>query len=169
MTACTGTATTVTTTTQTATTIIDECAPSSCGRACAVKRGSGVIQTAVPYAKPATLEDSFDSNNTLVLNGRDIPGPGSGNWGQWYDNLKNAGGTITIDNDNGDGGSNTAVAAITWGDKPAAIVVQELKGCIAVLCYSLVGKSIHASTIPSEVVYTSLDNHNGGVVPLRSN
>jgi hypothetical protein len=100
-----------------------------------VKRGGGVIQTAVPYA------DNLDNNNTLVLNGRDMPGDGSGNWKAWYDELKRAGGTSVIKNEIGDGGSNTAVAAITWGDSPAAIVVQELSGCIAVMCYSIVGKS----------------------------
>jgi hypothetical protein len=111
-----------------------------------VKRGGGVIQTAVPYAEPATLDDSFNSNRTLVLNGRDLPGPGSGNWGEWYDNSKGKrGGTITIDNSQGDLGSNTAVVYIVVANKPAAIVVQELSGCVAVLCYSSVGKFIHAS------------------------
>ncbi|KAH7091199.1 hypothetical protein FB567DRAFT_268280 [Paraphoma chrysanthemicola] len=142
MTACTGSATTVTTTTQTTTTIADVCEPSSCGRACAVKRGGRVIQTAVPYPEAATLGESSDSNDTLVLSGRDIRGPGSGNWQDFYDDVKAASGTTLIKNDQADGmvSAWTAVARVRWAG-PSAIVVEELTGCIAILCYSRVGKS----------------------------
>lgn len=136
-----------------ATSIPDECAPSSCGRACAVKRGAKPIQTAVPYPEPAALGESPESNETVVLNGRNIPGAGSGNWGQWYDELKARPGTILIDNNNGDGESNTAIAAVTWGIQQQAIVVENLKGCIAVVCSSPVGKSSHAPNVPPRPCY----------------
>jgi hypothetical protein len=101
----------------------------------------------VPYSELKTLEESFTSNNTLTLESRDFPAPGNGNWGQWYKDLKAAKGTITIDNEAGYGLSNSAVATINFrGSDKQAIVVENLKGCIAVLCASHVGESNHTTS-----------------------
>ncbi|KAJ4351398.1 uncharacterized protein N0V89_006740 [Didymosphaeria variabile] len=71
---------------------------------------------------------------------RDIPSPGSGDWGQWYDNLLGKkDNLVLVENEVGVLGTNTAVAQVIWGDEARNIVVQGLHGCFALFCISPIG------------------------------
>ncbi|KAF1959973.1 hypothetical protein CC80DRAFT_545396 [Byssothecium circinans] len=137
VTACTGSATTVSTTTQTATTVQKFCEKTSCGNACARTRERRVAPSDTPKLdKPPALEDHLDSSNLTIF---DTPEPGTGDWGDWYEKLRRKGETITIVNDNGVLGTNTAIAQVMWGNTKQNILVENLVGCIAVFCVSNIG------------------------------
>ena len=130
ITACTGSATTYTTTTQTATTIEDECAPTSCGRACrAAKRNKGVIPTAAPQLDSSgDIDISLEPYDTTVAK-RNIPADGTGDWNDWYEQLEKDPNTIKVDNNAVIGTSETSWVRVKWGQGPQNILVADLHGC----------------------------------------
>ncbi|OBT81590.1 hypothetical protein VE02_09998 [Pseudogymnoascus sp. 03VT05] len=80
-------------------------------------------------------EDRFDTSN-LTISERDIPTPGSGDWGQWYKDLETASETYTIVNGDESLGTNTAVKVVVWGNSKQNILVKNLYGCMAIFCVS---------------------------------
>jgi hypothetical protein len=140
VTACTGSATTVKTTVQSTTTSEYWC-DQNCGSACTAnlleRRAlpTGVAQ----LDDPATLGNSFESFN-LTIDKRDLPGPGSGDWSDWYNDLKGRSDTITIDNTAGSYGTRSALVEVRWGNAAQNIVLQDLVGCIGVIGVSNIGK-----------------------------
>jgi len=130
ITACTGSATTYTTTTQTATTIEDECAPTSCGRGCrAAKRNKGVIPTAaLRLDSSGDIDISLEPYDTTVEK-RNIPADGTGDWEDWYAQLEKDANTIKVDNNAMVGTSETSWVRVKWGQGPQNILVADLHGC----------------------------------------
>ncbi|KAI1520357.1 chitinase [Pyrenophora tritici-repentis] len=140
ITACTGSATTYTTTTQTATTIENLCAPTSCGRACkAAERNRGVMPTAVPQLDSSgNIDMLFDLSNTTIAK-RHIPDDGSGDWTDWYNDLREDANTIKINNNDMTGGTETSWVRVKWGNGPQNILVDHLTGCAVVIAVSRLG------------------------------
>jgi hypothetical protein len=106
---------------------------------------------------PATLGNSFESFN-LTVDKRDLPGPGSGDWSGWYNDLKGRSDTIKIDNFDGAHGTRSALVEVQWGTTAQNIVLENLSGCVGVIGVSSVGKcQFRRILISGEGQYTDLN------------
>ncbi|KAF2875429.1 hypothetical protein BDV95DRAFT_484629, partial [Massariosphaeria phaeospora] len=157
ITACTGVATTIATTTARATTIESFCERGKCGgNACSAKPKRAALPTPAPIIGGLTISDETSEEQNATLVQRAFTG-GTGDWGDFYndvigrtaeqiednDNWTVRKETILVDNDvEFIPGRSAAVHFQAWGVEPRNVVIQDLYGCAALFCVSHLGVAV---------------------------
>jgi hypothetical protein len=83
------------------------------------------------------------------MKARDFPASGSGDWSQWYSDLKGRGETTIMDisRENGVIGTTTTVFQMRWGQSAQNIVLQDLVGCVGIIAVSHLGTFFFAKHV----------------------
>lgn len=147
VTACSATPTTETTTiatTATSSAADDECAKGGSNNDKRAAPTQAPLPPTYPFPEiePETFFPYLNSTpKERSLLKRDVQGPGTGDWSDFYDSLKSSSNTVLMDINNGVMGTDTAVEQVSFNTGQQNVVVQGLYGCTAVVIVSHRGES----------------------------